>query len=170
LMSPTVSGPVCRQAIEEFDGSTNQFPFESLSISPRLKRPIWQVTPRTLGSATASTTIVLPVQSLRNWPISSAEAGDIMARRARQIVSGRRTRSMFMVARRKIIDLHQCGFLNLGKLHAHGFFEDIRRCAYRGPVHPKSQTRYHRWGCCQRESGEASVAVRQQSAEKADAT
>ena len=38
LMSPTVTAPVCRQAIDEFDGSTNQFPFDSLSIRPRLNR------------------------------------------------------------------------------------------------------------------------------------
>jgi hypothetical protein len=36
LMSPTVIGPVWRQAIDELDGSTNQFPFDSRSIRPRL--------------------------------------------------------------------------------------------------------------------------------------
>ena len=34
-MSPISIGPVWRQAIEELDGSSNQFPFCSLSISPR---------------------------------------------------------------------------------------------------------------------------------------
>src|SRR5262249_2520486 len=87
--SPTVTGPVFWQAIDEFDGSTNQFPLESLSIRPRLNRLIWQLTPCTFGSATASTTIVLPVQSFLKRPTSSAEAREITARRARQLIIGR---------------------------------------------------------------------------------
>jgi hypothetical protein len=71
---PTVIGPVCRQAIDELDGSTNQFPFDSLSIRPRLNRLMWELTPCTFGSGTASITMLLPVQSFRNWPTSSAAA------------------------------------------------------------------------------------------------
>src|SRR6266496_2474519 len=79
LMSPTVIGPVCRQAIDELDGSMNQFPLESLSIRLRLNRLIWQLTPCTFGSGTASTTMVLPVQSFRNRATSSAAAGEATA-------------------------------------------------------------------------------------------
>ncbi len=35
-MSLIVTGPVCRQAIDELEGSTNQSPLESLSIRLRL--------------------------------------------------------------------------------------------------------------------------------------
>src|SRR5262249_16498222 len=87
-ISPTVTGPVFWQAIDEFDGSTNQFPLKSLSIRPRLNRPIWQLTPCTFGSATASTTIGLPVQSFLKRPTSSAEGREITARRARQLIIG----------------------------------------------------------------------------------
>ena len=51
LMSPTVIGPVCRQAIDELDGSTNQFPLDSRSIRPRLNRVMWQLTPLPSGPA-----------------------------------------------------------------------------------------------------------------------
>jgi hypothetical protein len=44
-MSPIVTGPVCRHAIDELDGSMNQLPLESLSIMLRLNRLIWQLTP-----------------------------------------------------------------------------------------------------------------------------
>src|SRR3974390_821606 len=71
--------------MDELEGSTNQFPFLSLSIRPRLNRLIWHVTPCTFGSATASTTMLLPVQSLRNRPTSSAAAREITARRTRQL-------------------------------------------------------------------------------------
>src|SRR5260221_13792216 len=79
LMSPMVIGPVWRQAIEEFEGSTNQFPLDSRSIRLRSKRVMGQVTPSTLGSGTASTTMLLPVQSLRKLPTSSAAAGKAAA-------------------------------------------------------------------------------------------
>src|SRR5271166_6089025 len=90
LMSPIVTGPVCRQAIDELEGSTNQLPLDSLSITLRLNRLIWQVTPCTFGSAIASTTMPLPVQSLRNSPTSSAAAREIAARRVRQLIIDRR--------------------------------------------------------------------------------
>src|SRR5262249_6812963 len=70
-MSPMTIGAVWRQAIAEFDGSWNQFPFESRSMRLRSKEVKWQVTPCTLGSATASTMIEFPVQSLRKLPTSS---------------------------------------------------------------------------------------------------
>src|SRR5229473_1164034 len=86
LMSPMVIGPVWRQAIDEFEGSMNQFPFDSRSIRLRSKRVMWQVTPSTLGSGTASTTMLLPVQSLRKLPTSSAAAGKPAARVRKQAV------------------------------------------------------------------------------------
>ena len=51
----------------------------------RLNRLIWQLTPCTLGSATASTTMLLPVQSFRNRPTSSAVAQGVIARKTRQL-------------------------------------------------------------------------------------
>ncbi len=56
LMPLIVTGPVCQQVIDELEGSTNRLPLESLSIRLPLHQLIWQVTPCTFGSATASTT------------------------------------------------------------------------------------------------------------------
>src|SRR5208337_1823825 len=107
-MSLIVTGPVCRQAIDELEGSTNQFPLESLSIRLRLNRLIWQVTPCTFGSATASMTMLLPVQSFRNRPTSSAAAREITARRVRQLTIKRATKFIHDKGE-LIIDFAQCG-------------------------------------------------------------
>ena len=40
FISPIMTAPVCRHAIDELDGSMNQFPLESLSIMLRLNRLI----------------------------------------------------------------------------------------------------------------------------------
>ena len=79
-IAPITSGPVWRQAIDEFDGSSNQLPCRSRSMKPRLKEVMWQVTPRTLGSAMASTTMSLPVQSVPISPTGSAAAAAGAAR------------------------------------------------------------------------------------------
>src|SRR5208282_6730988 len=107
LMSLIVIGPVCRQAIDELEGSTNQSPLESLSIRLRLNRLIWQVTPCTFGSATASTTMLLPVQSFRNRPTSSAAAQELTARRVRQLTIDRRIGKLMNGGGALIIDLAQ---------------------------------------------------------------
>jgi hypothetical protein len=71
---PTVIGPVWVHEMALFDGFSNQFPLVSRSITLRSKWTIWQVTPATAGSAKASTTMPLPVQSLAKLPTVSARA------------------------------------------------------------------------------------------------
>ena len=87
-MSPMTRAPVCRQAIDALDGSSNQLPFDRRSSTERLNRLMWQVTPSTCGSWNASTTMSLPIQSLENSPTSSADAPESVATSKNRSVAG----------------------------------------------------------------------------------
>ena len=86
-MLPMVIGPVCWHEIAALDGSSNQLPLLSRSIRLRSKLAIWQVTPCTFGSAIASTTIPLPIQSFVKLPTSSARAAPARQPAARQAIA-----------------------------------------------------------------------------------